>query len=129
MSQHQAPTDANERASVKAAWLGAISLKAMWWMLAHAVAIGLVLLYTGVTEAHPTPDANIGAGMGMMGLAALGLPWSLFNLLGMFGDVPDIAESLLYASFAMLNLVLHDVYWMVRGDSAGHDQVTRASGI
>ena len=114
MSQRPSPAATNDRASVRAAWLGAISFRAMCWMLAHAIVSGLVLLYTGVAEAHPSPDANIGAGMGMLGLAGLGLPWSLLGLFGMFGDLRDIAEDLLYASFAMLNLVLHGVCWMAR---------------
>ena len=83
-------------------------------MTAHAVAIGSALAFTALSESHPTPDANIGTGFGMLALAGLGLPWTGPYLTGRFGELSDLGEVALFASLAMLNLVLHGSYWAVR---------------
>jgi hypothetical protein len=74
---------------------------------AHAWLLVAVGVYLTITLADRVIGANIGAGLGMLAFAALGLPWSLLGLLGVITPPGDIGETVLYITCALLNLALH----------------------
>ena len=77
--------------------------------LAHAAALALVAGYIGLSAFHSTPDANIGLGLGLLALGAMGAPWSV-PLFMSDGVTVDSGLFLVVATGgAMLNLVLHAV--------------------
>jgi hypothetical protein len=82
--------------------------------LVHAAIICVPLAVLVLSELPPrTPDANLGAGMGLLRTAVLGLPWSFiyFAVSGgndpIIPELPDIGEAALFACFAILNLMIH----------------------
>lgn len=80
----------------------------------HAAVIALPLVYIVGSVSGPVIGANIGLGLGMLGLAAFALPWSAIYLTGAAGEVRDLGEVALFASLALLNLVLHAGCWARR---------------
>ncbi len=45
--------------------------------LAHGILLALVVGYIGLSALQGTPDANIGLGLGLLAMGALGAPWTL----------------------------------------------------
>lgn len=86
---------------------GRATRSASW--LAHGILLALVVGYTGLSALQGTPDANIGLGLGLLALGALGAPWTLPLL--MFDDITvDSGLFLVVAACgAALNLTLHAV--------------------
>ncbi len=84
-------------------------------IIVHA---SLLLIVTGalaVMLADRVVGANIGAGMAMLTLGGLGLPWSLIDLLGTWPKQGgDRAEIAFFAFCAVLNLVVHAAVRTVR---------------
>lgn len=83
----------------------------IWLFGVHAaLVLGLLLLFVLVAElANPTGGANIGAGILLLPLLPLGLPWSLPVIVDPYRFDPA-AESLVYTMYmgpALLNVVLH----------------------
>jgi len=74
------------------------------WVL---VAVGAYLTVILLQPEPRAPDANIGAGFGMLAFAALGLPWSLLGLSGTLSFPRERDEIVLYVGCALLNLALH----------------------
>ena len=78
---------------------------------AHLVLLALVLGYAAVSAFRSTPDANIGLGLGLLALGAMGAPWS-FVLVGLdrvtVDSWPFVAVA---ATGAVANLVLHALFW------------------
>ncbi len=85
---------------------------------AHAALLALVGGYTASCAfIFTTPDANIGLGLGLSALGAMGAPWTL----PIFWDEQLTFDSGLFVvgstGGAMLNLVLHAVvsrWWIAR---------------
>ncbi len=72
----------------------------------RAVVLVLIVLYVVLTQTHPGPDANIGAGMVGLALLVLGLPWTAPFLAGAAG--PDGTLGIvLRLGPAVLNVALH----------------------
>lgn len=77
--------------------------------MVHAILLALVVGYIGLSALQGTPDANIGLGLGMLALGALGAPWTL-PLLGSDDVTVDSGLFLAVAACgAALNLALHAV--------------------
>lgn len=77
----------------------------LWW--AHVAALVLVSGYIGLSLLQSTPDANIGLGLGLLALSAMGLPWTL----PVFWHDGFTLDSALFAAVAtggaLANLLLH----------------------
>jgi hypothetical protein len=58
-----------------------------------------------------TPDANIGAGLALLWLTALGLPWSGVA----YAPDPDTAWLAVALGTALLNLGIHALLWRLAG--------------
>ncbi|UUZ58918.1 hypothetical protein [Nocardioides sp. B-3] len=83
----------------------------------HATFIVLVVpYYVASITIYATPDANIGAGLGIMATGAAGLPWS-WPLLN--GTCPSARSFFFPAATAPVNLVLHWAIgaWLARRSS------------
>lgn len=91
-----------DRGGKQRRWLATIAL------LAHA---GLVLVGLGYyllsVYAYSTPDANIGAGLGLLWLAFFGFPWSI----PIFGNDID-GQAVWLVACAVANVVAHA--WLTR---------------
>lgn len=82
-----------------------------WLFGVHAaLVLGLLLLFVLVAElTNPTGGANIGAGILLLPLLPLGLPWSLPVIVDPYRFDPA-AESLVYTVYlgpALLNVAVH----------------------
>lgn len=85
---------------------------ALLLLTAHAAVVCAALAFAALMEWQPTPDANIGWGIVMLGVSALGLPWSALHLAGWVGpDITPVGQVALLASMAVLNLGLHGAAW------------------
>lgn len=74
----------------------------------HIAALTAVCAYLAVAlRYHVIADANIGAGLAFLSIAALGLPWSSLILFGVRSEARDYAETALAITFALVNLLLH----------------------
>jgi hypothetical protein len=73
------------------------------------VVLLMVLLAVMVAADGDGPDANIGAGLVLLPLIALGLPWSLIFFFDpySFDDAPTVVFVLVSIAPAVLNIVLH----------------------
>ncbi len=84
----------------------------------HAALLALVGGYTALSASHSTPDANIGLGLGLLGLQVLGAPWSFVLVFLVLDGVAVDFKIVLAASTAaaMVNLALHAflVGWTVQ---------------
>ncbi|MDI9939242.1 hypothetical protein QM806_28085 [Rhodococcus sp. IEGM 1351] len=83
----------------------------IWLFGAHAaLVLGLLVLFVLIAElANPTDGANIGAGILLLPLLPLGLPWSLPVIVDPYRFDPA-AEALVYTLYlgpALLNVALH----------------------
>jgi hypothetical protein len=94
-----------------------------WKLLtAHAavvVALSVAVLVFALATHDQSDDANIGLGLLMLPLVALGLPWSLLYLLDpyRFDGAPDLVRFAVALAPAFLNVVLHAViarWWRAR---------------
>jgi hypothetical protein len=80
-------------------------------VVVHAAIVGLsVVALVVVSTVYYTPDANIGAGLVLMWIAALGLPWSLPILTGSV-QIPETIPAWLQAGVfvlcAVMNVLVH----------------------
>lgn len=83
-----------------------------WW--AHVAILVLVAGFIGLSLWQSTPDANIGLGLGMLTLGAMGLPWTL-PILWHDGVTTDSALFVVVAvGGALLNVLLHALAWRHR---------------
>lgn len=83
-------------------------------LAAHVVVIGVVVAYIALCLIGGE-DANIGLGIGLLGLGALGLPWTQPALASHSVSIdtwPYVAASL---GGLALNLVLHALAWWLAG--------------
>jgi hypothetical protein len=53
---------------------------------------------------------TIAVGAGMWAFLGLGLPWSLLLLYGPLPDRGDFADTAVYLTFALCNLLLHGLF-------------------
>ena len=79
----------------------------------HVLLVTLVLGFIFLSEAEPTPDANIGTGIGLLGLSGLALPWSTPSLVGMPERLSDLGTAALLTALALGNVVIHAGLWLV----------------
>ncbi|QHE72741.1 hypothetical protein [Rhodococcus sp. WAY2] len=88
-----------------------------WILGAHAaLVVGLLLLFLLVAElASPTDGANIGAGILLLPLLPLGLPWSLPVILDpyRFDSAAQTFGYALYWGPALLNVAIDGLLWVV----------------
>ena len=76
----------------------------------HAAVLTAVTAYLALAlQTATVADANIGAGMALLGLAGLGLPWSLLVLLGVVDVQRQSSETAFLITFALSNVVLHAI--------------------
>ena len=76
----------------------------------HAAVLTAVTAYLALAlQTATVADANIGAGMALLGLAGLGLPWSLLALFGVVDVQRQSFETALLITFALGNVVLHAI--------------------
>jgi hypothetical protein len=84
---------------------------ARWPLYLHAAVVAVPLAAFAVLVAlhDPADGANIGAGLVLLPLLVLGLPWSLPALadLSVLGAVPEVVRYLLHLGPAVLNVALH----------------------
>lgn len=82
-----------------------------------AVVAALMVALAVMTAGHDGPDANIGAGLVLLPLIALGLPWSLVFFFDpySFDDAPTAVYVLASIAPAVVNIVLHwAIGWWLR---------------
>lgn len=77
--------------------------------LAHGILLALVVGYIGLSALQGTPDANIGLGLGLLALGALGAPWTLPLLMSDEVAFDSGLFLAVAACGAALNLTLHAV--------------------
>jgi hypothetical protein len=75
-------------------------------LLAHGALVVVLSVLLLVLAAQPTEDANIGAGIALLAVQALGLPWTLLLLLAPAGWPTGALVGCAIAA-ASLNVVLH----------------------
>ena len=100
---------------------------ALWPLIAvtaHAWVVLAVLGFFTVVDAARVVGANIGAALVLLVVGAIGLPWSLLDLLGAWprhgGHQVEIA---FLASSAVFNLVLHATAAAVYAGRLGRSRV------
>jgi hypothetical protein len=79
------------------------------FLIVHVAIVAiLAVVLAVVTGSHDTPDANIGAGLVLLPLIALGLPWSLlyFVLPIELDDASTLVYVLASIAPAVLNIVV-----------------------
>jgi hypothetical protein len=79
------------------------------FLILHVALVAiLAVVLAVVTGAHDSPDANIGAGLVLLPLIALGLPWSLlyFVLPISLDDASTLVYVLVSIAPAVLNIVV-----------------------
>jgi hypothetical protein len=79
------------------------------FLIVHVALVAiLAVVLAVVTGSHDTPDANIGAGLVLLPLIALGLPWSLlyFVLPISLDDASTLVYVLASIAPAVLNIVV-----------------------
>ena len=79
----------------------------------HAAVVTAVTAYLAQSLHGSVIGANIGAGMALMGLAVVGLPWSLLALFGVVDVQRQSFETALLITFALVNLVLHGIFGLL----------------
>jgi hypothetical protein len=81
------------------------------WLIAHAVLVGVLLVvFAALALAHdPDDGANIGAGIALLPILALGLPWSVPAWLDpdAVRGLGPVLWSVLALGPAVLNVGLH----------------------
>lgn len=85
---------------------------------AHAVLVALVVAFALAAAVNDPPDANIGLGLALLALGALGAPWSLPVLLAESTSLDSVLYVTVAVAGALLNLVLHALarrWWSARG--------------
>lgn len=60
-----------------------------------------------LTRSGPVGGANIGAGLALLLIGGLGLPWSLLDLMGVLPNWRQPAETSFLVTCALLNVLLH----------------------
>jgi hypothetical protein len=75
--------------------------------IAHAFLLALVVGYIGLSAVQSTPDANIGLGLGLIALGALGAPWTLPVLMSDEVALDSGLFLAVAAGGAAFNLALH----------------------
>jgi len=93
------------------------------FLIVHVAIVAiLAVVLAVVTGSHDTPDANIGAGLVLLPLIALGLPWSLlyFVLPIELDDASTLVYVLASIAPAVLNIVVVQLVlrWRRRSRSA-----------
>ncbi len=94
---------------------GSSSVGPMVRMTIHALVVGLVLAAVALAE-----TLSVSKDIGILALAAVGLPWSALYMFWPFRELSELAEVALFAAFAALNLVLHGCYWIARLRRGSH---------
>ena len=85
-------------------------------LIFHVAVVTTFTAFLAVALRGPVIGANIGAGLAMLTLALLGLPWSLLVLLRVLPEERDFAETSLYITFALVNVLIHGLLtlWLIR---------------
>lgn len=89
----------------------------LWWT--HVTVLALVGGYIALSALFSTPDANIGLGLGLLMLGALGAPWTLPALLADRLTLDSGPFVVLAIVGALLNLALHAAVSHWRGKREG----------
>ena len=85
------------------------------WFLAHAIVVGVLVLLFGLAVLGSDGTANIGAGIVLLPILALGLPWTLPIWLdtSWVDPLPGPVWTLVNLGPAILNVLLHAA-WRLR---------------
>jgi thiol:disulfide interchange protein len=82
--------------------LGLVMAGVAWW-------VASVIMY-GTWDSNPG-DANIASGFAFLGIAALGLPWSMLMFLDRsYYGLPEVGVVLILTGCALLNVAIHATY-------------------
>lgn len=82
--------------------------RTMWWN--HCVLVVLLVGFVLLRGISPTPDADIGRGLGLMSLEILGMPWTSSSMARFADQLPGLDDRAWVAASsggAVLNVVLH----------------------
>ncbi len=109
------------------------SSRAPLFVLVHIGLVMAVVAFIAVSLSQPVGGANIGFGLGMLGLTGLGLPWSLLSWFEVVPVRREAGEVALLTCFALLNIALHvALWWLVargarrRSPQGSHPPVSQA---
>jgi len=82
--------------------LGVVMAAGAWWVV-------FVILY-GTWDSNPG-NANIASAFALLGIAALGLPWSVLIFLDpYYYGLSEVGVVLILTSCALLNVAIHAIY-------------------
>jgi hypothetical protein len=77
-------------------------------IVSHATVVTALIAVLTYMLSQPAVGANIGAGIMLLVVGGLGLPWSLVYLLqGATAEYRDSVETLIIVTSALVNVVLH----------------------
>lgn len=79
----------------------------------HVLLVIGVLGWIFLSESEPTPDANIGTGIGLLGMSGLALPWSAPAVWGTPERISDLGAAALLTALALGNVVIHAGLWLL----------------
>ncbi len=85
-------------------------------LISHVAVVAVFTAVLAVTLRGLVIGANIGAGLVMLAIAVLGMPWSLLVLNGVISEERDFAETSLFITFALANVLIHGLLalWLTR---------------